>query len=63
MDGMRRNRWTAWAGLRRWVLIIWDGRPCHRTRLVREYVEAQAGRIVIEWLPAYAPEPNPVEFL
>jgi transposase len=31
--------------------------------LVREYVEAQAGRIVIEWLPAYAPEPNPVEFL
>jgi transposase len=45
------------------LLIIWDGLPCHRSRLVREYLEAQDGRITVEWLPAYAPELNPVEYL
>jgi transposase len=45
------------------LLVIWDGLPCHRSRLVNEYLEQQAGRIVIERLPAYAPELNPVEFL
>jgi len=45
------------------LLVIWDGLPCHRSRLVRQYLEQQAGRIVIEQLPAYAPELNPVEFL
>jgi transposase len=49
--------------LRGKLLVIWDGLPSHRSRLVNEYLEKQAGRIVIEWLPAYAPELNPVEFL
>lgn len=45
------------------LLIIWDGLPAHRSRLVRAYVESLAGRVVLERLPAYAPELNPVEYL
>jgi transposase len=45
------------------LLIIWDGLPAHRSRLVREFVESLGDRIVLERLPAYAPELNPVEYL
>ena len=45
------------------LLIIWDGLQVHRSRLVRQYVEACDGEIQIEFLPAYAPELNPVEYL
>lgn len=45
------------------LLIIWDGLPAHRSRLVRDYVDATQGEIQIERLPAYAPELNPVEYL
>ena len=45
------------------LLIVWDGLPAHRSRLVRSYVESLDGRIVLERLPAYAPELNPVEYL
>jgi transposase len=41
--------------------IIWDRLMAHRSRLVREHVEAQRGRIALEFLPAYAPETNPVD--
>jgi len=30
---------------------------------VRDYVAAQRGRIVLEYLPGYAPELNPVEYV
>ncbi len=43
------------------VLVIWDGLRQHRSRLVREFVAAQHGRLELEFLPAYAPELNPVE--
>lgn len=43
------------------LLIIWDRLQAHRSTLVREHVEAQRGRIALEYLPAYAPELNPVE--
>lgn len=45
------------------LLIIWDGLPAHRSAVVRQYVDALQGRIVLERLPAYAPELNPVEYL
>lgn len=45
------------------LLIIWDGLPAHRSRLVRDYVASLDGRIVLERLPGYAPELNPVEYL
>ena len=43
------------------LLIIRDGLQAHRSKLVRAHAEAQRGRIVLERLPAYAPEMNPVE--
>lgn len=45
------------------LLVIWDGLPSHRSRAVRAFVTAQQGRLTLEFLPAYAPELNPVEFL
>ena len=45
------------------LLIIWDGLPAHRSRLVRNYVDSLDGHIVLERLPGYAPELNPVEYL
>ena len=43
------------------VLIIWDGLGTHKSRLVRQWLEAQAGEVQVEFLPPYAPELNPVE--
>ncbi len=45
------------------LLVIWDGVTMHRSKLVKEFVAQQAGRLVLEFLPAYAPELNPVEYL
>jgi transposase len=45
------------------LLVIWDGAPIHRSRLVKQFVGQQRGRIELEYLPAYAPELNPVEYL
>ena len=45
------------------LLIVWDRLPAHRSRLVREFIELSEGHIVTEYLPAYAPELNPVEYI
>lgn len=45
------------------LLVIWDGAPIHRSRLVKNFVTQQNDRIDLETLPAYAPELNPVEYL
>jgi transposase len=45
------------------LLIIWDGAPIHRSCLVKDYVASTRGRVIIERLPAYAPELNPVEYM
>ena len=45
------------------LLVIWDRLPQHRARLVREFVAAQSGRLLTEYLPSYAPELNPVKYL
>lgn len=45
------------------LLIIWDGLPVHRSRLVREFVAGLGGHIHLDYLLAYAPELNPVEYL
>jgi transposase len=49
--------------LKRRLLIVWDGLRAHRSRLVREYVDATHGAIALAFLPPYAPELNPVEYL
>jgi transposase len=45
------------------LLVIWDGLPAHRSRLVQHWVASQRARLELERLPAYAPELNPVEYL
>ena len=44
-------------------LIVWDGLPGHRSRAVWDFVREQRGRLWLEFLPAYAPELNPGEYL
>jgi transposase len=45
------------------ILILWDGASIHRSLLVKNYLAATRRRIVLERLPAYAPELNPVEYM
>jgi transposase len=45
------------------LLVIWDGLGAHKSRAVRDHVAATKGRVVLTYLPAYAPELNPVEYL
>jgi transposase len=45
------------------LLVVWDRSQTHRGGLVREFVARQRGRIDLEYLPAYAPELNPVEYI
>ena len=49
--------------LRQRLLIIWDGLRAHRSRRVRDYVDSTRGRVQLAFLPPYAPELNPVEYL
>jgi transposase len=44
------------------LLIVWDGLRSHRSRMVWDFVRQQRGRLFLEFLPAYAPELNPVEY-
>jgi transposase len=43
------------------LLVIWDGAAIHRSRIVRAWLERQAGQVIVAALPPYAPELNPVE--
>ena len=49
--------------LRGKLLIVWDGLQSHRSRMIWDFVRQQRGRLWLEFLPAYAPELNPVEYL
>jgi len=51
------------AHLKQPLLVIWDGLRAHRSRLVREYLDGLNGHIQIAFLPPYAPDMNPVEYL
>ena len=51
------------AHLKQPLLVIWDGLKAHRSRLVREYLNTLDGHIQTAFLPAYAPDLNPVEYL
>ena len=50
-------------GRRHPVFLVVDGHPSHRGRKVAEYVRACRGRLEIHFLPSYAPELNPDEFV
>lgn len=44
------------------VLVLWDGAPIHRSRVIKDFLASGAARwLQVERLPAYAPELNPDE--
>jgi hypothetical protein len=43
--------------------LLWDGLPAHRSRAMRAWLRTQRSWLVVERLPAYAPDLNPVEGL
>ena len=46
------------------LLVIWDGIPTHRSKVVKAYLAAGAAkRIHLEQLPGYAPDLNPTEWV
>ncbi len=51
------------AHLKQPLLVLWDGLKAHRSRLVRDYLDTLNGHIQIAFLPPYAPDLNPVEYL
>lgn len=46
---------------RQHVILIWDGLPAHKSRVMSAYVAGQRRWLTVERLPGYAPELNPVE--
>jgi hypothetical protein len=43
--------------------LLWDGLPAHRSLAMRTWLRRQRSWLVVEPLPGYAPELNPVEAL
>lgn len=44
------------------IIVIWDGAPIHRSKVVREFLLSDASQwLHLERLPAYAPELQPDE--
>lgn len=45
------------------LLIVWDRLSAHRSKITRDFIAEQGERLWVEYLPAYAPELNPVEYI
>jgi transposase len=45
------------------VVLLWDGLPSHRSRLMTAFLAEQRHWLEVRRLPAYAPELNPAEGL
>jgi len=44
------------------LLIVWDGSPIHRAKVIKEFLaDGAAVRVQLEQLPGYAPDLNPDE--
>jgi transposase len=50
-------------GRKRPVFLVVDGHPAHTAKVVAQYVQRLAGRLELHFLPGYAPELNPDEFV
>jgi transposase len=48
---------------RRPVFLVVDRHPAHIAKVVAEYVQSRGGRLELHFLPGYAPELNPDEFV
>jgi len=49
-------------GRKKPVMLVVDGLPVHRAKLVAKYVQSTQGRLELHFLPPYAPDLNPDEF-
>ena len=45
------------------VFLVLDGHPAHTAKAVAQYVQRLKGRLELHFLPGYAPELNPDEFV
>ncbi len=45
------------------VFLVVDGHPAHKASRVKAYVQSLAGRLELHFLPPYAPDLNPDEFV
>jgi putative transposase len=45
------------------VILVWDGLPAHKSRVMKEYLLQQRTWLTVEALPGYSPKLNPVENL
>jgi hypothetical protein len=45
------------------AILLWDRLPAHRGAEVGRYLQKQSAWLEVEYLPPYAPELNPVEYL
>lgn len=45
------------------VFLVVDGHPSHRAKSVANFVQSQMGKLELYFLPGYAPELNPDEFV
>ena len=50
-------------GRRNKVFLVVDGHPSHRAKRVKEYVQSTRGLLELHFLPPYAPDLNPDEFV
>jgi hypothetical protein len=50
-------------GSKRPVFLVVDGHPAHRAKIIASYVKQLKGRLELHFLPGYAPELNPDEFV
>ena len=45
------------------VFLVVDGHPAHKANSVKQYVQSLKGRLELHFLPPYAPDLNPDEFV
>jgi hypothetical protein len=58
--GQRFHCFTYRTGCR---IAYWDGLPQHRSKIVADYLNSTDGNIAVEYLPGYASELNPTEYV
>jgi transposase len=45
------------------IFLVVDGHPAHKANLVKDYIQSLKGRLELYFLPPYAPDLNPDEFV
>ena len=45
------------------IILIWDGLPAHRSKAMKAWVADQRRWLVVEQLPGYAHDLNPIEMV